>query len=38
MDYRGAGLSRNMGDEPWDYYNQVIIMLLFLGGLSFQAS
>lgn len=23
MEYRGAGLSKNVGDEPWNYYNQV---------------
>ena len=23
MEYRGAGLSKNLGDEPWNYYNQV---------------
>lgn len=22
MEYRGAGLSKNLSDQPWDYYNQ----------------
>lgn len=22
MEYRGAGLSKNLSEEPWSYYNQ----------------
>lgn len=22
MEYRGAGLSKNLSEEPWNYYNQ----------------
>ncbi len=22
MEYRGAGLSKNLSDQPWNYYNQ----------------
>ncbi len=25
MEYRGAGLSKNLSEEPWNYYNQASI-------------
>jgi len=31
MEYRGAGLSKNLSDEPWNYYNQVSVQM---GGLG----
>ena len=28
MEYRGAGLSKNYGEEPWTYYNQARVCSL----------
>ncbi|KAL4431747.1 hypothetical protein ABPG77_002963 [Micractinium sp. CCAP 211/92] len=34
MEYRGAGLSKNLSDQPWNYYNQAEAVLLLADALG----
>lgn len=34
MDYRGAGLSKYYGSEPWDYFNQAEAVLMLADALN----
>lgn len=34
MEYRGAGLSKNLSEEPWSYYNQAEAVLMLADALN----